>query len=77
MRLIAFLALSAMAFGQPEAALLGINSHPSVVRAGARDVTTFILVDPSSEGGDVLAVMAMSEGMRIRIQHPRRAVDHE
>src|SRR5580658_2898390 len=73
MRVVAFLALLALpvlAFGQPEAALLGVNSQAGLVRAGARDVTISILVDPSPEGGDLLAVMAMTEGMRIRIQLP-------
>src|SRR5579864_7516232 len=70
MPFLAFLLFSVLVLGQTDDALLGIHSHAVVVRAGVPDVKASILIDPSPEGGDFFAVMAMAEGMRIRIQLP-------
>ena len=56
------------AFGQ--APLIGVNSAANGLPAGARDVVTSIMVDPSGAGGDLLAVMLAAEGVAIQIELP-------
>jgi hypothetical protein len=68
MRLFTALCFAVSALAQTS--LIGINSSSAVVRPGARDVVTAITVDPSPDGGDLLAVMLMADGIQVQIEMP-------
>lgn len=68
MRVLALVALSMNAFAQTP--LIGVNSATAELPAGARDVIVPITLDPSPGGGDMLAIMLATEGVKIRIELP-------
>lgn len=68
MRLLSLLALATTGLAQTP--LIGLNSEATKLPAGAGDIVASIQVDPSESGGDLLAVMLLAEGVRIRVELP-------